>query len=65
MAYFKVSFAGLGFLTLFIAGRLNVLDTRGQVWKTVVTLCPLVAAGVIAISRLMDNRYLVISLKII
>ena len=52
-----VSFAGLGFLTLFIAGRLNVLDTRGQVWKTVISLCPLVAAGIIAISRLMDNRY--------
>jgi diacylglycerol diphosphate phosphatase/phosphatidate phosphatase len=53
----SISFAGLGFLTLFIAGRLNVLDTRGQVWKTVISLCPLVAAGIIAISRLMDNRH--------
>jgi len=53
----SISFAGLGFLTLFIAGRLNVLDTRGQVWKTVIALAPLVAAGIIAISRLMDNRY--------
>jgi hypothetical protein len=52
-----VSFAGLGFLTLFVAGRLNVLDTRGQVWKTVLSLTPLVAAGIIAISRLMDNRH--------
>ena len=51
------AFSGLGFLTLFIAGRLNVLDTRGQVWKTVITLIPLVAAGFIAVSRLMDNRY--------
>jgi hypothetical protein len=51
------SFAGLGFLALFTAGRLNVLDTRGQVWKTVLSLTPLVAAGIIAISRLMDNRH--------
>jgi len=53
----SISFAGLGFLTLFVAGRLNVLDTRGQVWKTVLSLIPLVAAGIIAISRLMDNRH--------
>lgn len=52
-----VSFAGLGFLALFIAGRLNVLDTRGAVWKTILALTPLVGAGMIAISRLMDNRY--------
>lgn len=52
-----VSFSGLGFLALFAAGRLNVLDTRGQVWKTIVALVPLVAAGFIAVSRLMDNRY--------
>ena len=52
-----MSFAGLGFLTLFIAGRLNVRDNRGQVWKIAVALLPLVAAGIIAVSRLMDNRY--------
>ena len=56
--YNQVSFAGLGFLTLFIAGRLNVLDTCGQIWKTVIALAPLVTAGIIAISRLMDNRYI-------
>jgi len=54
---FLVSFAGLGFLSLFFAGRLNLLDTRGEVWKTVVTLIPLVAAGFVAVSRLMNNRY--------
>jgi membrane-associated phospholipid phosphatase len=53
-----VSFSGLGFLALFIAGRLNVLDTRGQVWKTILALIPLVGAGIIASSRLIDNRYL-------
>jgi len=53
----SLSWAGLGFLSLFMAGRLNVLDTRGQVWKTVLVLTPLVAAGFIAVSRLMDNRH--------
>lgn len=54
---FLVSFAGLGFLSLFVAGRLNLLDTRGEVWKTVLTLIPLVTAGFVAVSRLMNNRY--------
>jgi PAP2 superfamily len=56
-----VSFAGLGFLALFIAGRLNAMDTRGQVWKILISLIPLVSAGMIAITRVMDNRLLHLS----
>lgn len=52
----SVSFAGLGFLSLFVAGRLNLMDTRGQVWKTMLLLIPLVAAAFIAVTRIMDNR---------
>jgi len=52
----EASWSGLGFLALFMAGRLNVLDTRGQVWKTVLCLIPLTVAAFIAVSRLMDNR---------
>ena len=57
IVFVLVSFAGLGFLSLFVAGRLNLLDTHGEVWKTVVTLTPLVAAAFVAISRLMNHRY--------
>jgi hypothetical protein len=32
------------------------MDTRGQVWKILISLIPLVGAGLIAITRLMDNR---------
>lgn len=53
----STSWSGLGFLALFMAGRLNVLDTRGQVWKTALCLVPLCLAGFIAVSRLIDNRH--------
>lgn len=53
----SISFAGLGFLSLFLAGRLAVLDQRGQVYKTVIVGAPLIAAAVVAISRLMDYRH--------
>jgi diacylglycerol diphosphate phosphatase / phosphatidate phosphatase len=51
------SFAGLFYLSLYLAGKLHVLDQRGEVWRTLVVLIPTLAASCIAISRIMDARH--------
>ena len=51
------SFAGLFYLSLYLAGKLHVLDQRGEVWRTVIVLIPTLAASCIAISRIMDARH--------
>ncbi|RPA89585.1 PAP2-domain-containing protein [Choiromyces venosus 120613-1] len=53
----SIAFAGLGYLSLFLAGKLHVFDTRGEVWKTMLVLIPLLAASLIAVSRIMDARH--------
>jgi diacylglycerol diphosphate phosphatase/phosphatidate phosphatase len=51
------SFAGLFYLSLYLAGKLHVLDQRGEVWRTLVVLIPTLVASCIAISRIMDARH--------
>jgi diacylglycerol diphosphate phosphatase / phosphatidate phosphatase len=51
------SFAGLFYLSLYLAGKLHVLDQRGEVWRTLIVLIPTLAASCIAISRIMDARH--------
>lgn len=51
-----VAFAGLGFLAFYLAGKLHLFDKRGQAAKAWVSLVPLLAATLVAISRTMDNR---------
>jgi diacylglycerol diphosphate phosphatase/phosphatidate phosphatase len=51
------AFGGLFYLSLYLAGKLHVLDNRGEVWKTYVVLVPTLAAALIAISRIMDARH--------
>ena len=53
----KAAFAGLGYLSLFLAGKLHLMDNRGEVWKTVIVLVPLLAAALVAVSRIMDARH--------
>ncbi|KAF8471777.1 phosphatidic acid phosphatase type 2/haloperoxidase, partial [Kalaharituber pfeilii] len=53
----STAFAGLGYLSLYLAGKLHILDNRGEVWKTVLILVPLLAASMISISRIMDARH--------
>ncbi|KAH8152665.1 uncharacterized protein LAJ45_03506 [Morchella importuna] len=53
----SISFAGLGFLSFFLAGKLHVLDTRGEAWKTILVVIPLLAASLVAVSRIMDARH--------
>lgn len=52
-----VAFAGLGFLSIYLAGKLHVLDARGEAWKTIVVLIPFLAASLVAVSRIMDARH--------
>ncbi|CAO1948391.1 unnamed protein product [Urochloa humidicola] len=48
------SFAGLGFLSWYLAGKITVFDRRGHVAKLCVVLLPLLVATMIAISRVDD-----------
>ncbi|KAI5475137.1 hypothetical protein MNV49_001881 [Pseudohyphozyma bogoriensis] len=51
------AFAGLGFLSLYIAGKLHLFDRSGHAIKAWVSLVPLMGAALIAISRTMDYRH--------
>ncbi|EFW15094.1 hypothetical protein D8B26_004556 [Coccidioides posadasii str. Silveira] len=51
------AFAGLFYLSLYLAGKLHVLDSRGEVWKTFVVLMPTLGAGLVSVSRIMDARH--------
>ncbi|KZV71851.1 acid phosphatase/Vanadium-dependent haloperoxidase [Peniophora sp. CONT] len=54
----SLSFAGLGFLTFYLMGKLHLFDERGHAPKAWLALAPLSAASLVAISRTMDNRRL-------
>jgi len=51
------SFAGLFYLSLYLAAKLHILDQRGEVWRTVIVIVPIMAASCIAMSRIMDARH--------
>lgn len=51
------AFAGLFYLSLYLAGKMHLFDNRGEVWKTFVVLVPTLGASLIAVSRIMDARH--------
>ncbi|KAG6484432.1 hypothetical protein ZIOFF_052947 [Zingiber officinale] len=51
---FLRSFAGLGFLSWYLAGKIKVFDHRGHIAKLCIVLLPLLCAALIAISRVDD-----------
>lgn len=51
------SFAGLGFLSMFLASQTHVLRPRASMIVVVLCLAPLLCAALIAISRLEDYRH--------
>ena len=51
------AFAGLFYLSLYLAAKLHVLDQRGEVWRTFIVLIPTLAASCVAMSRIMDARH--------
>ncbi|KAG6537700.1 hypothetical protein ZIOFF_002795 [Zingiber officinale] len=48
------SFAGLGFLSWYLAGKLQAFDGRGHVAKLCIVFLPLLLASLVAISRVDD-----------
>lgn len=51
------AFAGLFYLSLYLTGKLHLLDSRGEVWKSFIVLVPTLGAALIAGSRIMDARH--------
>lgn len=52
-------FTGLGFLSLYIAGKLHTFSNegKGQGWRLVAPLVPLVSALIVALSRTCDYHH--------
>ncbi|KAI6150184.1 PAP2-domain-containing protein [Pisolithus thermaeus] len=53
----SLSFAGLGFLSFYLAGKMHLFDKRGHAHKAWISLAPFSGAALVAISRTMDYRH--------
>ncbi|KAJ8583313.1 PAP2-domain-containing protein, partial [Rhizopogon salebrosus TDB-379] len=53
----SMSFAGLGFLAFYLAGKLHLFDNRGHAGKAWISITPFAVAAFVAISRTMDYRH--------
>ncbi|KAL5227529.1 hypothetical protein ABZP36_015794 [Zizania latifolia] len=51
------SFAGLGFLSLYLSGKIKVFDRQGHVAKLCIMILPLLIASFVGISRVDDYRH--------
>lgn len=51
---FAGSFAGLGFLSLYLSGKIKAFDRRGHVAKLCMVFLPLLFATLVGISRVDD-----------
>ncbi|KAM7484598.1 hypothetical protein LguiA_000607 [Lonicera macranthoides] len=51
------SFAGLGFLSLYLSGKIRAFDSQGHVAKLCIVFLPLLMASLVAISRVDDYRH--------
>ncbi|TVU22015.1 hypothetical protein EJB05_31691 [Eragrostis curvula] len=51
------SFAGLGFLSLYLAGKIKVFDRQGHVAKLCIVILPLLIASLVGVSRIDDYRH--------
>lgn len=52
-----MSFAGLFYLSLYLAAKLHVMDAKGEVWRTFIVLVPTLGAALITGTRIMDARH--------
>ncbi|WVF67986.1 hypothetical protein IAT40_002748 [Kwoniella sp. CBS 6097] len=53
----SLSFAGLGYLSLYLAGKMHLWDRRGHRTRAWFALSPLLGGTMVAISRTEDNRH--------
>ncbi|XP_031478257.1 lipid phosphate phosphatase 2-like isoform X1 [Nymphaea colorata] len=51
------SFAGLGFLSLYLSGKIQAFDQKGHVAKLCIVFLPLLIAVLVGISRVDDYRH--------
>ncbi|KAL8883528.1 MAG: hypothetical protein Q9215_008177 [Flavoplaca cf. flavocitrina] len=51
------AFAGLFYLSIYLAAKMHVLDNKGEVWKTFIVMIPTLGAALVAVSRIMDARH--------
>ncbi|KAI9279261.1 phosphatidic acid phosphatase type 2/haloperoxidase [Sporodiniella umbellata] len=51
------SFAGLGYLSFYIAGKLRLFDEMGHTYKGFLSIFPFLGATLVAISRVEDYRH--------
>ncbi|KAJ5681919.1 uncharacterized protein N7477_001859 [Penicillium maclennaniae] len=51
------SFAGLFYTSMWLGGKLHIMDNRGETWKTLLVMIPILAATLVAVSRIMDARH--------
>ena len=51
------SFSGLGFLSLYLSGKIRAFDNRGHVAKLCIVFLPLLVATLVGISRVDDYRH--------
>lgn len=50
-----VAWAGLGYLSLYLAGKMHLFDRRGHAIKAWIAFAPLIGATLIAVSRTMGE----------
>ncbi|ORX97661.1 acid phosphatase/Vanadium-dependent haloperoxidase [Basidiobolus meristosporus CBS 931.73] len=53
----SLSFAGLTFLSLYLAGKLHLFDERGHTYKSFICVAPMIGAALIGVSRICDYRH--------
>lgn len=51
------SFAGLGYLAMYLAGKIGFFDRRGHSWKLFPVLLPLLVAAFVGVSRIDNYRH--------
>lgn len=54
---FAGSFAGLGFLSLYLSGKIKAFDREGHAAKLCLVFLPLLLACLVAISRVDNYRH--------
>ncbi|KAJ5579788.1 uncharacterized protein N7459_005773 [Penicillium hispanicum] len=53
----SASFAGLFYTAMWLGGKLHIMDNRGEAWKSLLVMVPILAATLVAVSRIMDARH--------
>ena len=57
MIFYVDAFAGLGFVWLYLSGKIKAFDKRGHVSKLCIVFLPLLVASLVGISRVSDYRH--------